>query len=219
MQQGTPPMMPVMPSFPSANITTEQIQKCLDENKKLILAILDNQNLGKLTECAQYQAQLQKNLMYLAAIADAQPQIATVPAQMPPHPVMQQGAYYMQQQSPQQGLFPPRMPTQFASPLQLHEHQQQQQQQQLHQQHQQTIPGQVNFRPTGPSNSMPPMQTDGTLGGSTSGGPRTPANASDARGGKKQDGLDSGHVTGSVGDGQGSSAPGAGDTKGSEEGK
>jgi hypothetical protein len=25
----------------------------LDENKKLILAILDNQNLGKLAECAQ----------------------------------------------------------------------------------------------------------------------------------------------------------------------
>uniref|UniRef100_A0A803M362 SS18 N-terminal domain-containing protein n=1 Tax=Chenopodium quinoa TaxID=63459 RepID=A0A803M362_CHEQI len=99
MQQPTPSMMPVMPSFPPANITTEQIQKYLDENKKLILAILDNQNLGKLAECAQYQAQLQKNLMYLAAIADAQPQMATVPAQVAPHPAMQQGAYYMQQQA------------------------------------------------------------------------------------------------------------------------
>jgi len=38
------------------------------------MAILENQNLGKLAECAQYQALLQKNLMYLAAIADAQPQ-------------------------------------------------------------------------------------------------------------------------------------------------
>uniref|UniRef100_A0A8R7U8L0 SS18 N-terminal domain-containing protein n=1 Tax=Triticum urartu TaxID=4572 RepID=A0A8R7U8L0_TRIUA len=56
-----------------AGITTEQIQKYLDENKQLILAILENQNLGKLAECAQYQAQLQKNLLYLAAIADAQP--------------------------------------------------------------------------------------------------------------------------------------------------
>jgi hypothetical protein len=46
----------------------------LDENKQLILAILDNQNLGKLNECATYQAKLQQNLMYLAAIADAQPQ-------------------------------------------------------------------------------------------------------------------------------------------------
>lgn len=26
----------------------------LDENKQLILAILENQNLGKLAECAQY---------------------------------------------------------------------------------------------------------------------------------------------------------------------
>jgi len=131
---------------------------------------------------------------------------------MPAHPAVQQGAYYMQQQAPQQGIFPPRMPTQFASPLQLHEHQQQ-----LHQQHQQAVPGQVNFRRTGPSNSMPPMQT-GTLGGSTSGRPPAPANASDARGGNKQDDLDSGHATGSVGHGQGSSAAGAGDTKGPEEG-
>ncbi|MBA0620683.1 hypothetical protein Godav_006378 [Gossypium davidsonii] len=72
-------MIPVMPSYPPTNITTEQIQKIcskaslksdypvypelpiygailssyLDENKKLILAILDNQNLGKLAECAQ----------------------------------------------------------------------------------------------------------------------------------------------------------------------
>jgi hypothetical protein len=37
------------------------------------MAIMENQNLGKLAECAQYQALLQKNLMYLAAIADAQP--------------------------------------------------------------------------------------------------------------------------------------------------
>ncbi|KAL5672503.1 hypothetical protein ACJX0J_016809, partial [Zea mays] len=48
----------------------------LDENKQLILAILENQNLGKLAECAQYQSQLQKNLLYLAAIADAQPETA-----------------------------------------------------------------------------------------------------------------------------------------------
>ncbi|EYU38865.1 hypothetical protein ABFS82_14G132600 [Erythranthe guttata] len=100
------PMFPVIPSFPPTNITTEQIQKYLDENKKLILAILDNQNLGKLAECAQYQAQLQKNLMYLAAIADAQPQTPTMPSQMSSqHPGMQQGGgYYMQpQQQPQGG--------------------------------------------------------------------------------------------------------------------
>ncbi|CAA0838911.1 GRF1-interacting factor 3 [Striga hermonthica] len=123
------PMFPVMPSFPPNNITTEQIQKYLDENKKLILAILDNQNLGKLAECAQYQAQLQKNLMYLAAIADAQPQTPAMPTQMtPPHPAMQQpGGFYMPhhpQASPMQhpagGLFPPRGPP-FTSPHPMQE--------------------------------------------------------------------------------------------------
>ena len=54
-------------------VTTELIQKYLNENEQLILAILENQNVGKLQECAQYQARLQQNLMYLAAIADATP--------------------------------------------------------------------------------------------------------------------------------------------------
>ena len=56
-----------------AVVTTELIQKYLDENQQLILAILENQNVGKLVECAKYQTKLQENLMYLAAIADAQP--------------------------------------------------------------------------------------------------------------------------------------------------
>ena len=56
-----------------AVVTTELIQKYLDENQQLILAILENQNVGKLAECAKYQTKLQENLMYLAAIADAQP--------------------------------------------------------------------------------------------------------------------------------------------------
>uniref|UniRef100_A0A453K3P0 SS18 N-terminal domain-containing protein n=2 Tax=Aegilops tauschii subsp. strangulata TaxID=200361 RepID=A0A453K3P0_AEGTS len=76
MQQAMPmPAAAAAPGMPpSAGLSTEQIQKYLDENKQLILAILENQNLGKLAECAQYQAQLQKNLLYLAAIADTQPQ-------------------------------------------------------------------------------------------------------------------------------------------------
>ncbi|KAH9538489.1 hypothetical protein CY35_15G008200 [Sphagnum magellanicum] len=69
----------------------------LDENKQLILAILDNQNLGKLNECASYQAKLQQNLMYLAAIADAQPQAPS--AQMGPGLIMQPGQGYMTPQS------------------------------------------------------------------------------------------------------------------------
>lgn len=186
MQQ--PPQM--LPSFPP--LTTDQIQKYLEENKKLILAILENQNLGKLAECAQYQAQLQKNLMYLAAIADAQPQAPTMPAQVPaqiaPHPAMQAGGFYMQHpqaaaMGQQPGLFAQRPPLQFNSPHQLQEHLQQQQQQQLHQQHQQAMQGQMGMRPGGANNGMHPQHADATLGG-VSGGPPS---SSDARGGSKQD--------------------------------
>nr|KYP59128.1 Protein SSXT [Cajanus cajan] len=199
MQQ-TPPMIPMMPSFPPTNITTEQIQKYLDENKKLILAILDNQNLGKLAECAQYQAQLQKNLMYLAAIADAQPQTPAMPPQMAPHPAMQAGFYMQHPQAAamaqQQGMFPQKMPLQFGNP-----HQMQDQQQQLHQQ---AMQGQMGLRPGGINNGMHPMHGAG---------------ANDARGGGKQDASEAGPAGG---DGQGSSAAADGESsylKGSEDAK
>ncbi|KAE9595832.1 putative transcription factor SSXT family [Lupinus albus] len=219
MQQ-TPQMIPVMPSFSPTSITTEQIQKYLDENKKLILAILDNQNLGKLAECAQYQAQLQKNLMYLAAIADAQPQTPTMPPQMAPHPAMQQGFYMQHPQAAamaqQPGLFPQKMPLQFGNPHQMT----QQQQQQLHQQHQQAIQGQMGLRPGGPNSGM---HSEAALGGGSGGGPPSATGPNDARGGSKQDASDAG-ATG--GDGQGSSAAthnsGDGESsylKGSEEAK
>lgn len=191
MQQQSP-MFPVMPSFPPANITTEQIQKYLDENKKLILAILDNQNLGKLAECAQYQALLQKNLMYLAAIADAQPQTpAPMPTptpamqpQMSPYAAMQQGGYYMQHpQAPaaaqQSGLYPQKMPLQFGSPHQMPE----QQQQQLHQQVGQ---GQMNMRSAGANNGVQQTHNDATVGG-VSGGPPAPSSGNDGREANKQD--------------------------------
>ncbi|KAJ1408369.1 SS18 family [Sesbania bispinosa] len=254
MQQ-TPSMIPMMPSFPPTNITTEQIQKyfmldtspglellmikdglsikkkqfsvgfsCisvdgggyLDENKKLILAILDNQNLGKLAECAQYQAQLQKNLMYLAAIADAQPQTPSMPPQMAPHPAMQPGFYMQHPQAAamaqQQGLFAQKMPLQFGNP-----HQMQDQQQQLHQQ---AIQGQMGLRPGGINNGMHPMHSEAALGGGSSGGPPSATGPNDGRGGSKQDASEAG------GDGQGSSAAahnsGDGEAsylKGSEEAK
>lgn len=73
----------------------------LDENKQLILAILDNQNSGKAEECAENQAKLQRNLMYLAAIADNQPQVPTI-AQYPPAAAMQSGPRYMPHQQAQQ---------------------------------------------------------------------------------------------------------------------
>ncbi|KAJ0245311.1 GRF1-interacting factor 2 [Hirschfeldia incana] len=209
MQQ-SPQMFPTMvPSIPPpSNITTEQIQKYLDENKKLIIAIMENQNLGKLAECAQYQALLQKNLMYLAAIADAQPPPPTTGAAPPPpmasqmtapHPSMQPPSYFMQQQHPQAsgmtqqaspaGIFPPpRGPLQFGSPHQLQDPQQQQQLQQLQQQAMQG--GHMGIRPMGINNNngmqhQMQQQPETSLGGGGSAanvGPR----------GGKQDGADDG---------------------------
>ncbi|KAG8391987.1 hypothetical protein BUALT_Bualt01G0244800 [Buddleja alternifolia] len=179
-------MFPVMPSFPPTNITTEQIQRVfispsffiaanfwglayyLDENKKLILAILDNQNLGKLAECAQYQAQLQKNLMYLAAIADAQPQTPAMPPQMSPHPAMQQGGFYMQhpQAAAMAQQFPPRPP--FNNPHSMHD-----MQQHLHNQpHMQGNPAQMTMRPVGPTNGVHPPHNDTNLGPNSNAGNR-----------------------------------------------
>mmetsp|Transcript_1811 Transcript_1811/g.11056 ORF Transcript_1811/g.11056 Transcript_1811/m.11056 type:complete len:125 (+) Transcript_1811:412-786(+) len=82
---------------PVGPVSTDTIQKYLDENQALIIAIVENQNLGKLNECAQYQARLQQNLMYLAAIADAQPQTGatTGPHQSNPN---QMSTQFMRQQ-------------------------------------------------------------------------------------------------------------------------
>ncbi|XP_027336179.1 GRF1-interacting factor 3-like [Abrus precatorius] len=198
MQQ-TPQMIPMMPSFPPTNITTEQIQKYLDENKKLILAIMDNQNLGKLAECAQYQAQLQKNLMYLAAIADAQPQ--TPAMQMTPHPAMQPEFYMQHPQAAamaqQQGIFPPKMPLQFGNP-----HQMQDPQQQLHHQ---AIQGQMGLRSGGINNGMHLMHSEATRGSGSSGGPPPTPGPNDVRGGSKHDASEAGK---GGGDGQSNSAAG-----------
>lgn len=202
-QQQSPQMFPMVPSMPPTNITTEQIQKYLEENKKLIMAIMENQNLGKLAECAQYQALLQKNLMYLAAIADAQPPPSTAGAgatpppamasQMTaaPHPGMQPPSYFMQhpqasgmaQQAPPAGIFPPRGPLQFGSPHQLQDPQQQQHM------HQQAMQGHMGMRPMGINNNSgmqhQMQQTETSLGGGSG------ANVG-LRGGGKQDGADDG---------------------------
>lgn len=111
-------MMQHMATYASSNITTELIQKYLDENKQLILAILDNQNLGKLNECATYQAKLQQNLMYLAAIADAQPQGGQSSQMQAPAPSMQPAQQYMQQQQQQLQMMSQRNATMIPSYLQ-----------------------------------------------------------------------------------------------------
>ncbi|XP_047958631.1 GRF1-interacting factor 2-like isoform X2 [Salvia hispanica] len=135
-----PPNTP--PSMPLNLVSTEQIQKYLDENKNLIMAILEFQKVGKVAECAQYQAVLQKNLMYLAAIADAQPPGSSTPSQMATSSMAPRGDSHMQQ----------------SQASTVHHQQQQQQQQQQHQQQQQQqpkLPFQLNaLRPQDQHNQM-----------------------------------------------------------------
>ncbi|KAJ0550611.1 putative transcription factor SSXT family [Helianthus annuus] len=103
-QQHLMQMQPMMAAYyPTNNVTTDHIQQYLDENKSLILKIVESQNSGKMAECAEHQAKLQRNLMYLAAIADSQPQVPTLHSQYPQGGMMQQpGGHYMQQQQAQQ---------------------------------------------------------------------------------------------------------------------
>ncbi|XAR64913.1 hypothetical protein NMG60_11008805 [Bertholletia excelsa] len=100
-QQHLMQMQPMMAAYYPNNITTDHIQQYLDENKSLILKIVESQNSGKLSECAENQARLQRNLMYLAAIADSQPQPPVMQSQFAPSGVMLPGAHYMQQQQQQ----------------------------------------------------------------------------------------------------------------------
>eukprot|EP00029_Vermamoeba_vermiformis_P002432 TRINITY_DN12802_c0_g1_i1.p1 TRINITY_DN12802_c0_g1~~TRINITY_DN12802_c0_g1_i1.p1 ORF type:complete len:252 (+),score=45.54 TRINITY_DN12802_c0_g1_i1:54-809(+) len=86
-------------------LTTELIQKYLDENQQLILAILENQNIGRLEECIQYSARLQQNLKYLATIADSQPQATGL--MYPPMYNYNQAA--LMPQMPQVPQTPPQM--------------------------------------------------------------------------------------------------------------
>ncbi|KAF7817810.1 GRF1-interacting factor 1 [Senna tora] len=100
MQQHLMQMQPMMAAYYPSNVTTDHIQQYLDENKSLILKIVESQNSGKLSECAENQARLQRNLMYLAAIADSQPQ-----AQAPTMPGQYSGSAAMQQQQQQQAHY------------------------------------------------------------------------------------------------------------------
>lgn len=175
--------------------------------------------------------------MYLAAIADAQPQGPMMTsqvhyklkwfafglkmlwnsclsvcwhAQMAPHPVMQQGGFYMQHPQaaavPQQPVFTPKGPLQFNNPHPMQELQQQQQQQ-MHQHHPQGLSGQRGMRPVGANNSMNPIHAEASRGGGSSTAPPETKAPSDVRGGNKQDAPEAGA---SGADGPGSSATGKG---------
>uniref|UniRef100_A0A803PPU7 SS18 N-terminal domain-containing protein n=1 Tax=Cannabis sativa TaxID=3483 RepID=A0A803PPU7_CANSA len=85
-----PPSLPIT----NFNFSTERIQMCLEENKELILAIMENQNQGKFNECAPYRAKLQNNLMFLSNLADTltkQPDVVS-----PPQPQFNQAQKAMQ---------------------------------------------------------------------------------------------------------------------------
>ncbi|KAK8342570.1 hypothetical protein E1A91_A08G237900v1 [Gossypium mustelinum] len=99
-------MHSLMAAYYPNNVTTDHIQQYLDENKSLILKIVESQNSGKFSECAENQARLQRNLMYLAAIADSQPQPPAIHAQFPSSGIMQAGGHYMQQQQQTQQMTP-----------------------------------------------------------------------------------------------------------------
>ncbi|EME32596.1 MYB-related protein [Galdieria sulphuraria] len=51
---------------------SEKVDKLLEENHQLIMAALDCQNRGRFQDCLKYQERLQRNLFYLASLADAQ---------------------------------------------------------------------------------------------------------------------------------------------------
>ncbi|KAI3458720.1 hypothetical protein Pfo_015383 [Paulownia fortunei] len=106
MQQHLMQMQPMMAAYYPSNVTTDHIQQYLDENKSLILKIVESQNSGKLSECAENQARLQRNLMYLAAIADSQPQPPSMHSQYPAGGILQPSAHYMQQHQQAQQMTP-----------------------------------------------------------------------------------------------------------------
>ncbi|MBA0754718.1 hypothetical protein Gogos_021947 [Gossypium gossypioides] len=144
------------------NITTEQIQKYLDENKELIMAIMENQNQGKLAESASYQAQLQQNLMYLAKIADSQPQASasasSQPLQMPPQSAIPQEQHVQSAQA----AMAKQHPCFLAPKLPFHlndQPQQPQPEQSVYLQQQQFNQPQVGLRSVAPSGTYLGVQT------------------------------------------------------------
>jgi len=55
-----------------ARLSADMVQRILDENQQLILAVIENQQTSNMHECAQYLENLKRNLMMLAAVGDVQ---------------------------------------------------------------------------------------------------------------------------------------------------
>ncbi|KAI3730238.1 hypothetical protein L1987_61407 [Smallanthus sonchifolius] len=159
MQMQMQPMMAAY--YPTNSVTTDHIQQYLDENKSLILKIVESQSSGKMSECAENQAKLQRNLMYLAAIADSQPQPPAVHSQYPLGGMMQPGGQYMQQHQQGQQMSPQALMAARSTMLYS------QQQYSSLQQHA-AIHGQLGMSSGSGLHHM--LHSDGTSAGSGSGG-------------------------------------------------
>uniref|UniRef100_A0AAQ4QFW4 Ss18, like 2 n=1 Tax=Gasterosteus aculeatus aculeatus TaxID=481459 RepID=A0AAQ4QFW4_GASAC len=61
-----------------AKINQETIQRLLDENDQLVRCITEYMQKGRAVECVQYQQILHRNIVYLATIADASPDIREI---------------------------------------------------------------------------------------------------------------------------------------------
>ncbi|CAO2142417.1 unnamed protein product [Urochloa humidicola] len=183
-QMSMPPAPAAAAAPPAAGITTEQIQKASGgrfDQRLDLCAVLVRARLGVpvIFLFWGYQAQLQKNLLYLAAIADAQPQPPQNAASRPQmmQPGMVPGAGHYMSQVP---MFPPRTPL---TPQQMQE----QQQQQLQQQQAQALafPGQMVMRPA-TVNGMQAMQADPAAAAAAAASLQQSAHVpADGRGGKQ----------------------------------
>ncbi|GLT48295.1 hypothetical protein SLA2020_219280 [Shorea laevis] len=163
MQQQQQQQQPSQPEVINlANVTTEQIQKCLDENKQLIMAILEQHSQGKYSESAPYQTRLQNNLLYLSRVADAKPQDPATSSKTSPQSAAPQQELFgqpLQAVLAQPSLLPPNLVFQLTDqPLQ--QLQQKQNQLQLpYLQQQQLNHGQMSTRQGSTGNMYQAMQT------------------------------------------------------------
>ena len=55
-----------------AHLSAVMVQRILDENQQLILAVIENQQASQSNDCSQYLAKLQRNLMMLGSVGDTQ---------------------------------------------------------------------------------------------------------------------------------------------------
>ncbi|KAH3762797.1 hypothetical protein Pelo_5339 [Pelomyxa schiedti] len=58
------------PNSGHMTLSVEYARELLEQNKLLILAVYENQNLGKYDQCAKYMQKVQQNLLLLTSAVD-----------------------------------------------------------------------------------------------------------------------------------------------------